>query len=246
VTRVGFPPDRPYYVDCLLRFLTLLRTSLAADLLSTSGYPIEGYTLQGSLREQVFALAGVASKLTTLHELRGYDKVPAGNIWSNEDRKKVAQAQMAAERRVRQSLLRDNLSEKTVDALRLWDRLFHQQVHGSQLTYFVEFGRLVERSGFSVGPVPTEDFDAMYMNRSHEIGWMILRQLPFLQLKEAPFDCKWVKDWRQTRRRPTPQISRLVFSRGLHQDLSQRQQSLSPRSDPPLNSTPPRPLRGAS
>ena len=194
IAQRGLPTSQPYYVDCLLRFLTLLRTARSAEILSTSGYPLEGYSLQRNLREQVFALAGVANKLTTLRALGGHDKIPAGKNWSEADRKAFTRAQMDEERRVRQSLLRDNLSEESIEALRSWDRLFHQQVHGSQLTRMVELGRLIQQSRFSVGPVPTEDMDAMYINRSHEIGWMVLRLLPFLQIQEA-FGDEWVSKW---------------------------------------------------
>lgn len=195
VTRVGWPANRPYYHDCFLRFLALFRTARAAELLSTSGYPLEGYTLQRGLKEQLFALAGVANKLVTMPGLRGLDKAPAGE-WTEEDRQKVRNAGIAIERKIRRSLLRDNLSADSIAALAKWDDLFNLQVHSSQLTQAVELNRLVGAKGtLSVGPVPNELLDAMYMNRSHEIGWMIVRILPFLQLNEAPFGEEWEADW---------------------------------------------------
>jgi hypothetical protein len=191
VAHLGWPANRPYYHDCLLRFLALFRTARAAELLSTSGYPLEGYTLQRGLKEQLFALSAVANKLVTMAGLRGLDKAPAGK-WTDEDRQRGRLAGIAMERKIRRSLLRDGLSADSITALSAWDDLFNSQVHGAQLTQAIELHRLVKAEGaLSIGPLPNELIDAMYMNRSHEIGWMVLRTLPFLQLDEAPFRKEW-------------------------------------------------------
>lgn len=195
VTRLGWPADRPYYHDCLLRFLSLFRTARAADLLSTSGYPLEGYTLQRGLKEQLFALSAVANKLVTMRGLRGLDKAPEGE-WTDGDRQRIRKASIATERKIRGNLLQDGLSVDSVAALALWDDLFNHQVHGAQLTQAIELDRLIRAgSALSIGPVPNELIDAMYMNRSHEIGWMVVRVLPFLQLEEAPFGEEWESQW---------------------------------------------------
>jgi hypothetical protein len=42
-----------------------------------------------------------------------------------------------------------------------------------------------------VGPTFHEQAFAMYMNRASEVGWLILRLLPYLQIQENGFGIDW-------------------------------------------------------
>jgi hypothetical protein len=173
----------------------MFRTARAAEILSTSGYPLEGYALLRSVREQAFGLAAVANRITTMAALQGQDVRPEASALPI-DRRKIEQARINIEKSIRRGLMSEQLDEETAEELKKWDWLFHQQVHGSQLTRAIELERVLKGgSDFSIGPVPTEMADSMYMNRAHEMGWMIVRLLPFLQLEEAPFTPAWKDHW---------------------------------------------------
>jgi hypothetical protein len=47
-----------------------------------------------------------------------------------------------------------------------------------------------------LGPSSDELNEAMYMNRCTEIGWMILRLLPFMRRAETPKDEVWDRKWK--------------------------------------------------
>jgi hypothetical protein len=59
VRQFGWPPNSPQYLIGFLHFLTLFRVARAADKLAIAGYPLDGYAVLRSLKEQAFALAGV-------------------------------------------------------------------------------------------------------------------------------------------------------------------------------------------
>lgn len=80
--------------------------------------------------------------------------------------------------------------------LKKWEQLFHDEVHGSKLTLFTESRQWFRgEKPLSIGTVPIEKQYSMYMNRSSEIGWLIVRLLPFLQIEPYGFGEEWAEKW---------------------------------------------------
>jgi hypothetical protein len=53
-----------------------------------------------------------------------------------------------------------------------------------------------KRTEIVLGPVADDLNEAMYMNRCSELGWMILRLLPYMRRTETPQDDAWDNKWR--------------------------------------------------
>jgi hypothetical protein len=73
--------------------------------------------------------------------------------------------------------------------------LFNFEVHGSMLTMTRVFAQIKNEDGFTAWPVADEDQEAMYMNTAWEVGWMLLRTLPMLQLAPRAFGSEWAHKW---------------------------------------------------
>lgn len=72
-----------------------------------------------------------------------------------------------------------------------WEQLFHEEVHGSKFSFYGDLGDFARKGQIAIGPIPKESSMAMYMNRSSEIGWLILRLLSYLQPVEKAFGERW-------------------------------------------------------
>jgi hypothetical protein len=197
--QIGWPQDTPYYVPCLLGFVTQFRGMRAAEILSVNGYPLDGYALQRNLKDQAIFIGSVVTAISSFPALYGLKRTAgAKQPWSEEDHERVFRDRLDEEARVLDHTIgrRSGLAEEHINALGRWNRLFNVQVHGARLASMREADALVmNKKSFSVGPRIDNGGSAMYMNRSNEVAWMMLRTLPFLQLEDAPFDKSWQEKW---------------------------------------------------
>lgn len=195
----GQPNEMPYYAPCLATFLTVFRGVRASEILATSGYPLYGYALQRDLKDQALALGAIANGLMSFPMFLGYHGLPDDRNWTDEERLIVYRNRMKAERIIKQTMIgeKSGLPSEHIKELAFWNRLFHLQVHGSRFTYYLDSGGWIfnPQKLFSLGPLPSKDACVMFMNRSVEISWMILRSLPFVQLPEHLFDGDWPERW---------------------------------------------------
>jgi hypothetical protein len=90
------------------------------------------------------------------------------------------------------------LSDDAQAELLNWNRLFNWEAHRGLFSMFRASHRVVVEKKFDMvlGPTADDLNDAMYMNRCAEIGWMILRLLPFMRRAETPKDEDWDKKWK--------------------------------------------------
>ncbi len=90
------------------------------------------------------------------------------------------------------------VSDEAQQELIQWNRLFNWEAHRGLLTMFRASKRVMDAKKFEMvlGPTPDELNETMYMNRCTEIGWMILRLLPFMRRAETPKDEDWNKKWK--------------------------------------------------
>lgn len=192
----GWPHNKPNYVGTVLSFLELFRVARAADVLAVRGYPVYAYSILRSLKEQAFGIAGVILGYTTVPSLLKYH--PAQS--SDPQVQKSFRERLKDEKILRDQLIgrESSLSKEAVAQLQLWDRLFNAQVHGSHLALAIELERWINqhRGPFTLGPEPNEMADALYLNRSTELAWMVTRMLPFLQLSENSLGRKWAEHWK--------------------------------------------------
>ena len=84
------------------------------------------------------------------------------------------------------------LAEDVQSELMRWDRLFHYEVHGGLLSLLKEVGDLYKLGKPpSIGLTFDDDSLSMYVNRSSEMGWLVVRLLPFLQMSAGDFGDDW-------------------------------------------------------
>ena len=191
-------PKLPYYLTCLMMFLTMFRSTRAAEVLSTNGYPMQGYSLMRGVKDQVWTMCGAVTGLATFAELFGWDGVTTEK-WGEEDRARIVANRRKTEARVRELIVgkKSGLSEETQTWLLKWERMFNGEAHRGIYTLMRASSQMVDRdgTGFSLVAPPDELLDAMFLNRSTEINWMILRVLPFARRSETKDD-KWAEKWK--------------------------------------------------
>lgn len=194
----GWPQNRPYYTTCLMMFLTMFRSYRAAELVSVGGYPLQGYIIQRSLKDQTYAMCALANGTGTFAKLFGWDGA-ADSPWSEEQYNLVIKKRMQEEDKIVRYLIgkKSGLSEETQQQLLHWNRFFNWEAHRSLITLFQLSNKLSEGNlPFDIAPIPDELTESMYLNRCTELGWMILRLLPFMRRAETPKDAEWDKKWK--------------------------------------------------
>jgi hypothetical protein len=194
----GWPQDRPHYVTCLMMYVTMFRSLRAAEILSLNGYPLQGYIIQRSLKDQALILCGAANNFATFSELFGWDGI-VGEKWTDEQQAQIVKNRMKVEDKLSRKILGEKsaLSAEIRKELESWSRLFNTEAHRGLFTLFRASHLLLEgQQKLVVGPVNDEMSESMYMNRCTEICWMILRLLPFMRRAETPKDADWDKKWK--------------------------------------------------
>ena len=211
----GWPKNKPSYPALFIKYLGLLRKFRAAELTAVHGYPVEAYAMLRGVRDEAFVLAALALGYADLPAVMKY--VPIG-----DDSKEARQAHTAKqdlENGIRSQLIgpRSGLPQPVRATLQHWDRLFNQEVHGSRLSFVLELEKWIGPNTvvpFVVGPQPTDDMWALYMNRVSELSWLIVRLLPLLLLSEGSLGPRWLSQ------RDLLDRSHRFMVKGLDKDIS--------------------------
>ena len=179
----GWPKDCKNYAPLLFYYITTFRGFRACENLLLKGYSLDGYALLRDLKDRCIFLGGIAHNMTSFPALLGIQGLESATI---EEWQKLRKRRKEEEGRVLSKMIRkdSDLPEEIRKELDRWEQMFHEQVHGSKFTFFLEGGDWMKgKEPISIWPVPNEKSMAMYMNRAAEIGWMLTRLLPFLQPK---------------------------------------------------------------
>ena len=86
---IGWPQDQPYYVTCLMMYLTLFRAIRSSEILSEHGYTLRAYAIQRSI-DQLWVLCAAANGMATFSELFGWDDKTAD--WTPDQQEKNLQS----------------------------------------------------------------------------------------------------------------------------------------------------------
>jgi hypothetical protein len=153
----GWPQKSPYYVTCLLMYLTMFRSFRAAELLSLHGYPLQGYVLQRSLKDQAYCLCAAANGMATFGELFGWEDI--GEI-TEERYATVIKNRRKIEEQTRDQLVgsKSGLSAEAQHELLQWERLFNFEAHRGLFTLFRAVRRVLVQKKLEMvlGPTPDE------------------------------------------------------------------------------------------
>jgi hypothetical protein len=122
-----------------------------------------------------------------------------GQTLTEDNLSQITNLRIQEERRVWSLLLRKDsgLPQEVIKELSIWERMFHEEVHGSKFSLGADVMRWFRGQGEpSIGPTPPTLNDTSwsnYMNRAAEIGWLVVRLLPYLQPAQNAFG----EDWRK-------------------------------------------------
>jgi hypothetical protein len=190
VLECSWPSSPSNYPLAFAYFRILFRRYRACEVLFYKGYPLDGYSLLRDIKDRTFLLAGVAHNMTTFPDIMG-ELPPLSD--KREWKKKSTRARKDAENRISRRLLGvdSGLPPDILAEIGLWDELFHEEVHGGKLSLVHELQYLTSGVAMPIGPTLHEQAFAVYMNRSSELGWLILRLLPYLQMADGAFGEEW-------------------------------------------------------
>jgi hypothetical protein len=194
VNEEGWPEDLPYYPVTILYYLTMFRRFRAAENLCRCGYPFDGYSLLRDLKDRSIFIAAIAHGKTNLEKIIGDTK---GEELTEETYRKVKNRRKKEEYKILKHMIRENsgFDSETLKELTRWENLFHEEVHGSKMTFFSEMRKWRMGEPLSIGPVPVREAYGMYLNRAAEIGWLITRIFPLLQITPKAFPKTWREKW---------------------------------------------------
>ena len=187
----GWPKDRINYPVAMAYFFNLFRRCRACEILYLKGYPLDAYALMRDIKDRTFMLSGVAHNLITFSGIIGAPATPQPD--PKQYKKQSTKNRKDAEHRVTNRVMgtTSGLSVNDQDNLKVWDEFFNYEVHGGGVSLTQELSAISKGRVLQIGPTVNKDAFVMYMNRSAELGWLIARVLPYLQLSERGFGKTW-------------------------------------------------------
>ncbi|MBN4081269.1 hypothetical protein JYT44_02770 [Caldithrix abyssi] len=187
----GWPKGCESYHLFIVYYTILFRSFRACENLLYKGYPLDGYSLLRDLKDRTIFLSAIANNITTFKSIFVYGGI---RVSTDKNWRDISNKRKKEEFRILNLLIRKDsgFPKKVQEALDMWEMLFHEEVHGSKFSFLFEYGDWVKnKTPLLVGPTPKLKPMAMYMNRASEIAWMIVRLLPYLQVKENSFGDRW-------------------------------------------------------
>jgi hypothetical protein len=150
--KIGWPKEEQNYATCLMMFLTIFRSVRASDVASVHAYPLQGYVIQRSIKDQAFVLCAAASGLASFGALFGWEGLPDGN-WNDEQQDQIVKNRMKIEAKIREKLIgsKSGLKPETIKLLQRLDRMFNTEAHRGLFSLFRESHKvMVDTSWMSV------------------------------------------------------------------------------------------------
>jgi hypothetical protein len=197
--KIGWPQEDEYYVTCLMMFLTMFRSVRASEITSVNSYPLQGYIIQRSIKDQVFVLCAAASGVASFGALFGWEGLPEGQS-PEQNQELIVRNRRKIEGKIKDQLIgtKSNLKPETSALLVRLDQMFNVEAHRGLFSLFRESHKvLVEHKlDVSLAPPPDALRDTMFVNRATETNWMIHRLIPYMRRKDTPANEEWSKKWK--------------------------------------------------
>ncbi len=192
--------DNKTYPPFYLSMFATFRNFRAAEVTKDNGFPLDGFALLRDLKDRAIHLGAVVCGAADILALHGVGVKEELKEWTERDFERARNRRQAEQRNAMKVMVgsESGLSDEDRKELEKWRDSFHEEVHGSRFTIAADVKRLfVEKRLPPFGPEPHENnLDAsMYLNRSLEVAWMILRVFPFLQLRPRDFGQEWASKW---------------------------------------------------
>jgi hypothetical protein len=192
-------PTPPNYSETILWHFGNFRNLRAVDILFHNGYPMDGFARLRHIKESAIWGGAMLGGVTTYTDIKGLQSVLfTGKPVTSADWTKFRKNRKKEERRVFGPMIRkeSGLPLDYIAELETWQGLFHEEVHGAGLTQALDHGPAIKgEDTISVAPKPSHLSCAMFINRFCEVGWMLHRTLPAMQLSYRLFGPSWDRKW---------------------------------------------------
>ena len=196
----GWPQADANYATCVLMYLTIFRSVRASDVCASNGYPLQGYIIQRSIKDQAFILCAAANNMADFATLFGWKGLPDDKPWTDEDNKTAIKNRRTIENQIRERIIgsKSGLKDETIKLLVKVDGMFNTEAHRGLFTLFSESHKLLVEHKLDVSLVsgPNKTSDLMFVNRATEMNWMIHRLVPFMRRKDTPKNETWDTNWK--------------------------------------------------
>jgi hypothetical protein len=197
--KVGWPKKDEYYATCLLMFLTIFRSIRASDLASVHAYPLQGYIVQRSIKDQAFVLCAAASGIARFGALFGWEGLPEGK--KLEDHQElIIKNRRKIEGKIKDRLIgvKSELKPETSKLLLNLDQMFNLEAHRGLLSLFSESHSVMVEHKLDISLVPPSNVrrDTMFTCRATETNWMVHRLVPYMRRADTANDDTWSKNWK--------------------------------------------------
>jgi hypothetical protein len=197
--KVGWPNEEENYATCLMMYLTIFRSIRASEIASVHAYPLQGYTIQRSIKDQAFVLCAAASGIASFGRLFGWEGLPEGETPETRE-ELVVKNRRKIEAAIKDRLIgaKSDLKPETIKLLLKLDQMFNIEAHRGLFSLFRESHKVMVEHKLDVSLVPSSDplRDAMFVNRATETNWMVHRLVPYMRRKDTPADEEWAKKWK--------------------------------------------------
>ncbi|HVR57228.1 MAG TPA: hypothetical protein VMT72_10415 [Pseudolabrys sp.] len=184
----------------MLMYLTIFRSVRASDVAASHAYPLQGYIIQRSIKDQTFILCGAANNMADFATLFGRKGLPEDKPWTDADNEKAIKNRRTIENQIREKIIgsKSGLKPETIKLLIKVDQMFNTEAHRGLFTLFGEAHKLLIEHKLDVSLVgpPNKISDPMFVNRATETNWMIHRLVPYMRRKDTPVDETWTKNWK--------------------------------------------------
>jgi hypothetical protein len=196
---VGWPNEEENYATCLMMFLTLFRSIRASDVASVHAYPLQGYIIQRSIKDQAFILCAAASGIASFGALFGWEGMPEGE-WDEKNHSLIIQNRRKIEGKIKDQLIgvKSGLPAETIKLLLRLDQMFNMEAHRGLHSLFLESHKVLVEHKLDVSLVPLPDVtrDTMFVNRAIETNWMVHRLMPYMRRANTPENEDWSTKWK--------------------------------------------------
>lgn len=187
------------YLEIFVWYCTLFRSFKAIENLFRVGYPLDAYGMLRDIKDRAFYTTGFLHGICDFYSIQGY-KIDEETIIeaNNENKKKILKQRKKTEREVKEWMFgaKSGLTKTTIEKIKFWEGLFHEEVHGSRFSFAmgIDYRDQLIHS-VNLGPSTTKKSIAPYINRSIEMQWMIFKTFSYLQTKKISFSKKWHEQW---------------------------------------------------
>lgn len=197
--KVGWPNEEENYATCLMMYLTIFRSIRASEIASVNAYPLQGYIIQRSIKDQAFVLCAAASGIVGFGRLFGWEGLPEGHT-PEQRQDLIVKNRRKIEGMIKDRLIgpKSDLKTETSKLLQKLDQMFNIEAHRCLFSLFRESHKVMIEHKLDVSLVPGPDQlrDTMFINRATETNWMVHRLVPYMRRKDTPEDDQWVKNWK--------------------------------------------------